>query len=1204
MRRPRDHRRTKRPILRRRRLSIGPERLESRIVLDGQTGVAAEIAVESTNSAADTNADAATRIATFESDESLRQYLLDSAVARYRDQFGQPATWWAYPMYYSERVAAVADAGISLDSANLSYQGTNIQVAGVDEGDLVKTDGEFLYIANADKISIIDARSTDDLKIAAELDNADWISDLFVSGDRLTVISTHYGLTPQFGLAIDVWSPIASEPNTLVRVYDIADRTSPALVSETSLDGSVVTTRRIDDRVYLVLNDYLNFPQPEVLCDGEVTPPPARISLWSDYWPAPAEPTGKGCVYESEADYVSRVGGSIADLALPRFDVKDAAGDVIVEGSLLDATDLYQPLADEVWNLTSIVTFDVGQSVPQPETAVATFTTATSTVYMSADNVYLIDAQYLSDGASTAIQKFNLDSETGGVTLVATGSVPGTTINQFAVDEYAGYLRVATSEGWGEERSNNLFVLGQDGEALTTVGSITDIAPGESIFAVRFMGEEAYLVTFRFVDPLFTIDLSEPTDPVVVGELKIPGFSNYLHPVGEGLLVGLGRDGEAFASDPQVSLFDVANPSDPQRIDQVVLSGMWASWSEAFSNHHAVSYFAESGILVFPMQTYGPWVELDGQFQNRMENEFWVLQVEPGADDPLRLLGSIQHDSRPMRAIRIGDVLLTVSEDLVRANRLTDPTVLIDELHYGRIAQDDFYTLPRGVEQLTLSVLANDAIPSDATIVSVDQPASRAQVTIAADGKSLTYSRPLFSNDMFADTFTYTVESGGRTSTATVTIYLQPEPTPDENQPYNDRFRVEPGSTKNRLEVLANDFPGVEFVQAPQVTEVSTPDAGGTVAVSDDGQAVVYTPAEDFVGTETFTYTVDSGASATVVVVVGRPSPVIGVDVKVVDANGLPVNDVKTGDEIWVEVHVEDLRNSPEGVFAAYVNLQYDPERATPSGRIEYGSEFANARRGSETQTGRFDSVGASADLTATQGKQLLFRMPFTAATSGELRFDVTPVEDSPASEMLVFGVNSAIDPEAVRVTSAPLDIRNGFHNRDRRTDTDGDGEVSAIDALMVINELNRTGSRRLRGVAVRVAEAESSVSPMVDVNNDEFVSPIDALLIINELNARAAAAGESGGESTVTAASGLAMSLKSSSLSSTLATHGDLRRASPSVVVDEVSPSVAWVASDQLGGVGASDGEAERFALSGANGMDWHAAADEFFAGLERLGE
>ncbi|MCA9201667.1 MAG: hypothetical protein KDA59_01385, partial [Planctomycetales bacterium] len=116
------------------------------------------------------------------------------------------------------------------------------------------------------------------------------------------------------------------------------------------------------------------------------------------------------------------------------------------------------------------------------------------------------------------------------------------------------------------------------------------------------------------------------------------------------------------------------------------------------------------------------------------------------------------------------------------------------------------------------------------------------------------------------------------------------------------------------------------------------------------------------------------------------------------------------------------------------------------------------------------------------------------------------------------------------------------------------------------------------------------------------FVSPIDALLIINELNARAAAAGESGGESTVTAASGLAMSLKSSSLSSTLATHGDLRRASPSVVVDEVSPSVAWVASDQLGGVGASDGEAERFALSGANGMDWHAAADEFFAGLERL--
>jgi uncharacterized secreted protein with C-terminal beta-propeller domain len=191
------------------------------------------------------------------------------------------------------------------------------------------------------------------------------------------------------------------------------------------------------------------------------------------------------------------------------------------------------------------------------------------------------------------------------LSVEATGAFEGQVNNQFSVDPHDEHLRLAYSRGLGTERSNGILVFDQVGDELTAVGKLDGLAKGESIFSARFIGDDAYLVTFLQTDPLFTIDLTDPTNPRLAGELKIPGFSRYLHPLGENQLIGFGRDADATGQTLglQASLFDVTDRANPKRVDVLEISTDGWAYSAAEWDHLAFQFNAEAGVMMIPLAT-------------------------------------------------------------------------------------------------------------------------------------------------------------------------------------------------------------------------------------------------------------------------------------------------------------------------------------------------------------------------------------------------------------------------------------------------------------------------------------------------------------------------------------------------------------------------------------------------------------------------
>ena len=269
--------------------------------------------------------------------------------------------------------------------------------------------------------------------------------------------------------------------------------------------------------------------------------------------------------------------------------------------------------------------------------------------------------------ASTATNIYQFDLGDASVPLVAMGSVPGLTLNQFSLDEHDGVLRVATTNGFGDRASSGVHVLSAFGGNLQSVGSVSGLAPGERIFSVRFIGDVGYLSTFRQVDPLFVIDLANPARPRVVGELKIPGFSSYLHPLDATHLLGVGRDVDPDTGRVlglQLSIFDVSDPTAPRRPATYTFPGDgWGSWSAALWDHRALSWFPGQSILTLPVQQ-GSWWDGGSGLE--------VFKVDP-AGDGFTALGTITHETPVERGLRIGEFLYSVSAGEVKVHRLLDP---------------------------------------------------------------------------------------------------------------------------------------------------------------------------------------------------------------------------------------------------------------------------------------------------------------------------------------------------------------------------------------------------------------------------------------------------------------------------------------------------------------------------------------------------
>ena len=637
----------------------------------------------------------------FASATELEAYLVEKAKQQYGDLFGQKTGGFYYG--YPEFVDAVPLAAPTIDVASGSaskVSSTNTQVDGVDEADLVETDGRFIYQVNGQLLTIVDAQDESDLTIASQFSLGPWIdaddsvwpadtaansrialqstyladgtrliNGMYLQGDRLTVISSEWLFYPAAGDAIYPYWGYPGNSEVEVTVFDVTDPTDVSVVESSTLEGSLVSSRALGDDVFVVTSNDFQLPPPKILptSDSESTlsngasltngQAVADIAIYPPYPPQIG-------TYETEAEYLDRIKGQILDLGLPNVETVDGAGKQVDSGLLTDVTDIYKPLDDRAWQLTTVSTFDVGDDDLGVDASTSIPTDWVGQTYVSADYLYLIRETYQKGKIYTDILQFDLeDSE-----LVAQGQVPGHIDSQFSVDEHDGFLRVTTTTGFGNKSGNNLYVLKKKGASLDVVGEVENLAPGEQIFSTRFQGDYGFVVTFRQVDPLFTFDLSNPRSPKVMGELKIPGFSEYLQVIEDGnrtLLLGVGRDADPTtgrAEALKVSLFDVTDLDNPQEVDSYIFEGDFTS-SEALWDHHAITYSPEHKLLAIPTNSYSY-----DDFSDQSNLHVFRVDGRQG----LTSLGEVDHggDDWINRSLYIDDTLFAVSNQQISAHRI------------------------------------------------------------------------------------------------------------------------------------------------------------------------------------------------------------------------------------------------------------------------------------------------------------------------------------------------------------------------------------------------------------------------------------------------------------------------------------------------------------------------------------------------------
>ena len=630
--------------------------------------------------------------------DQLKSWYIDTAMAQWGDQLGNDAWPWRYWTVAMNDANVVSGSTGSRPAETGDFSGTNNQVAGVDEGDLVKTDGEHLFVLAGDGVDIVNAWPADELAVVSHITTPGWERSLFLHGTRLTVISQENTWAPNAdtdtsgGVSALSWWNHTWQPHVNVTVIDVSAVDSPTILEQTTLDGWLVDARAIDGRVLVVTQDTFDIPAPAVI----TIPPPVDIDPMP-VDPAPVDPgtiadssrvsidmpisigiapfpsDGTRHVYEDESNYRVRLEKAWDTVAFPRFTVTATAGGSTTS-DLLSAGHTYLPVKATDNNLLSVVSFDVDDDTAGPDAA-TTVAGVSGSVYASASNLYVSATHWgnwwdTSDaGQTTNIYQFDLQD--ADVPLTAMGAVPGVTLNQFSLDESDdGLLRVATTSGFGDRASSGVYTLAASAGNLQTIGSVTGLAPGERIYSVRFIGDRGYVSTFRQVDPLFVIDLANPAKPRVVGELKVPGFSSYLHPLDATHLLGIGRDVDPDTGRVlglQLSIFDVGNPASPTRTATYTFAGDgWQSWSAALWDHHALSWFAQQGILALPVQQ-GDWWE--------GSNGLVVFKVDTSSPAGFTKLGEITHDGTVQRSVRIGEFLYSISAGQVKVHRLDAPTV-------------------------------------------------------------------------------------------------------------------------------------------------------------------------------------------------------------------------------------------------------------------------------------------------------------------------------------------------------------------------------------------------------------------------------------------------------------------------------------------------------------------------------------------------
>jgi uncharacterized secreted protein with C-terminal beta-propeller domain len=533
-------------------------------------------------------------------------------------------------------------------SGATEYSTTNVQEQGVDEADFVKNDESYIYLLVGSEFIILKAWSADQTSVVSRYVIEGQPHQIYVAGDRALVYSflpADTSSTPitdcYYGIMADCYTVTQ---DLKITVLDIKDRNKPVLVRELFLSGSFVNSRRISNAVYTVLTfpgihfDGLSYwPEELNQCDETIAEPVVRAAF--------------DALIEKNKQIILRT--PFADW-LPT--IEDHR--ILADGSSITNTNVigncenfYEPAEAQSQGFLGILVFNLFQDTAPQFTSIigdqGVVYASLENLYVASNNISYYWTENYTTSEKTVIHKFSLATDSANVDYAASGQVEGRVLNQFSLGEWEGYLRIATTTGYSPnpDAYNSLFVLGQNEQKLETVGAIAGIAPSEDIRSSRFFGKRGFIVTFKKTDPLFALDLSDPNNPKIAGELEIPGFSTYIHPMDENHLLTIGFNASdqgdfAWFTGLLLQIFDVTDLTNPTR-DYTYEIGTRGSSSEATSNHLAFNYFAPKNILALPMVIceggdqdggYGTYTSFDG-----------LLVFDVTVSEGFKLRGGISH---------------------------------------------------------------------------------------------------------------------------------------------------------------------------------------------------------------------------------------------------------------------------------------------------------------------------------------------------------------------------------------------------------------------------------------------------------------------------------------------------------------------------------------------------------------------------------
>lgn len=530
----------------------------------------------------------------FLSYEELRSFLIANSKTQGSFQFFGP---WDYALL-SPLTEGYAQTAQSLRL----YSTTNIQVAGVDEADIVKTDGERIYLVSGNSVFILKAYPAEEAELLSKLTfNSTYPVGIFVSGDRLAVLGCKYNFPFRY-----YYGYYIVDIKTFVNVYDISDVTNPLPLRNFTISGSYFSSRMIGDYVYLVASQ------------------PAYV------------------IYDT--------------VILPKIYTSDGIEEI-------SPSEIYYfNASDDYYQYTTVAALNL-QNITEEPTHETIMLGGTSSMYVSLNNIYIT---FPEPCGNTTIYRIHVENST--INPEAKGEVPGRTLNQFSMDEHNNYFRIATTNSVNGTVQNNLYVLNMN---LSIVGSLENIAPSEMIDSARFIGNRCYLATSIIRrDPFFVIDVGNATEPKVLGYLKIPGFTRYLHPYDESHIIGVGRDEN---NSVKISLFDVSNVSAPVEVNMYSVEGSRSN-TPVLTDHKAFLFDESKDLLAIPVSIY---YNKDNYWQWQ---GLYVFNIT--ISDGITLRGNVTHQENSTvywdstywvkRALYIENVLYSISDKKIKMNSLDD----------------------------------------------------------------------------------------------------------------------------------------------------------------------------------------------------------------------------------------------------------------------------------------------------------------------------------------------------------------------------------------------------------------------------------------------------------------------------------------------------------------------------------------------------